>query len=201
MMCNNELMLEIFGIASGLIIIFAFVPYAKEILAKKAKPERASWLIWSVLGAIAFFSQFAKGATYSLWLPAADTTVVFLVFILSIKYGTGGFTRRDAIALIGASIGLILWYFTKDATWALLITILIDMIGTYLTVAKTYEDPSSETMSYWILIGTAGVLAFLAVGGLTPILVLYPIYIALANYAVAVAIIMGKKRKLQKSSI
>ena len=189
-------MLEILGIASGIIIIFAFFAfYLREILEKKAKPERASWFIWSILGAIAFFSQFAKGATWSLWLPAADTSIVILIFILSFKYGTGGVTRRDIVGLIGAGMGLILWYFTKEATWALVITILIDLIGTYLTVAKTYEDPESETMIYWLLIGTAGVLSTLAVGKLNLILLLYPVYIALANYAVALAMVLGRKRE------
>ena len=195
-------MLEFFGISSGLIIIFAFFAfYLKEILEKKAKPERASWLIWSILGAIAFSSQFAKGATWSLWLPAADTSIVFLIFILSFKYGTGGVARRDIVGIIGAGIGLILWYFTKEATWALVITILIDLIGTYLTALKTYEDPESETMIYWLLIGTAGVLSCLAVGRLSPILLAYPAYIALANYAVALAIVMGRGRESRLNEV
>ena len=113
----------------------------------------------------------------------------------------GGVARRDIVGIIGAGIGLILWYFTKEATWALVITILIDLIGTYLTALKTYEDPESETMIYWLLIGTAGVLSCLAVGRLSPILLAYPAYIALANYAVALAIVMGRGRESRLNEV
>lgn len=188
-------MLAIFGYLSAILSILMVVPYIRDILLLKTRPERASWFIWTVLGFIAFFSQLAKGATNSLWLTAGQTLAVLIIVLLSIKYGEGGFVKRDIAALVAAGIGLILWYLTKEAAWALLIVIAVDSVGTLLTALKSYKDPESETFSTWILSGTSGIFGALAVGALSPILLAYPIYIIFANYLIVVMMILGRKKE------
>jgi hypothetical protein len=183
---------SIFGIISALLSALCYFPYIKDILLKKSKPERASWLIWSILGSIAFFTQLSKGATDSLWLTGAQTIGVVIVFLLSTKFGTGGLNKRDLISLVVAGLGLIVWFLTKDALYALIIVILVDGIGVYLTLYKAYKDPESETMMTWILAGLSGLFAIFAVGTLNYILLLYPIYIVIANLSVVFSIILGK---------
>lgn len=187
--------LQIFGLLSGLIAGISYFPYIWDILKKSTKPERASWFIWSILGLVAFFSQLAKGATNSLWLTGVEVFFVFLIFLLSVKFGVGGLNTRDSAALFAASLGLILWYFTKEAATALIITILVDLTGTLLTVLKSFENPESETLLTWFLIGVSGILAMMAVGRFNVVLLLYPSYIACANLAVVLAIILGKRKK------
>ncbi len=150
-------MLQIFGYLSAVLSIVMVIPYIIDIYKKETKPERASWLIWTVLGIIAFASQLAKGATDSLWLTTGQTLAVFFVFILSIKYGVGGLTKWDIRALIAAAIGLVIWYFTKEAAWALFIVVAIDSIGSLITVVKSYLDPETETVSTFVISGASGV--------------------------------------------
>ncbi|KKT58129.1 MAG: hypothetical protein UW52_C0064G0012 [Candidatus Gottesmanbacteria bacterium GW2011_GWA1_44_24b] len=66
-------MLQTFGLLSAVIFPISYFPYVRDTLRGKTKPERASWFIWATLGAIAFFSQLAKGATDSLWLSGLGT--------------------------------------------------------------------------------------------------------------------------------
>jgi hypothetical protein len=185
-------MLQTLGLLSGVLSGVSYLPYLRDIFRHTTKPERASWLIWSVLGSIAFFSQLAEGATWSLWLTGIDTLGVLVIFLLSIRFGVGGLTRRDIIALIAAGIGLMLWYFTRHAAIALLMTMFIDAAGAYLTVVKSYEDPGSETLSTWLIVSIAAVLGMLAVGQFNLILLSYPLYIFLANFSVVVAILLGR---------
>lgn len=187
-------MLAIFGYISAALSILLIVPYIRDILLLKIKPERASWFIWTVLGFIAFFSQLAKGATDSLWLTAGQTLAVLIVFLFSIKYGVGGLSNGDIKALIAAGVGLIIWYFTKEAAWALLIVIAIDSVGTYLTAIKSYTDPESETLSTWFISGTSGIFGMLAVGVFSPILLVYPLYLVVANYLIVTMMLLGRKR-------
>ena len=119
-------MTQYFGYLSAIFITLSFLPYLIYIFKGETKPERASWFIWSVLGSIAFFSQLAKGASSSLWLPGIQTIGDISIFIFAIKYGMGGFSRRDKWALGVAGISLILWYITKEAMIALFFAILID---------------------------------------------------------------------------
>ena len=187
-------MLETIGIISGLLAIVAVVPYIRDIIKKTTRPERASWLIWAVLGGIAFFSQLAKGATNSLWMTGLSTLCVLVVFLLSLKYGEGGLIKRDIIALLFALSGLVLWYFTKDATIALLIVIAVDLSGSVLTIIKSYKDPESETMSTWILASISGFFGTISVGSFNWVLLMYPLYIFFANAAVTIAMLLGRKR-------
>ena len=188
-------MLQIFGYTSALLSIVMIVPYVRDIFRLKTKPERGSWFIWTFLGFIAFFSQLAKGATDSLWLTGGQTAAVLVVFLLSLKYGYGGLGKRDSRALIAAGAGLILWYVTREASFAILFVIIADSIGTLLTALKAYKDPKSETFSTWVMSATSGVFGALAVGSLNLILLAYPIYIALANSVIVGAISLGKRHK------
>ncbi len=188
-------MLLIFGYISAALSILMIVPYIRDILKLQTKPERASWFIWTTLGFISFFSQLAKGATDSLWLTAGQTLAVFIVLGFSIKYGVGGFTKRDKRALLAAGFGLVLWYLTSEAAFALIMVILIDAIGSFLTMLKAYEQPETETLITWILSGTSGVFGVLAVGSLNWVLIAYPLYIVVANYVITGAILLGRRRK------
>ncbi len=188
-------MLQLIGLSAGILSIVGYLPYLRDILRRTTKPERASWFIWSILGSIAFFSQLAEGATWSLWLTAFETFSVLIIFILSLKYGVGGLQKRDIIALIVSSIGLVLWYQTRHAFIALYITIIIDMMGAILTVVKAYEEPESETFSIWLIVAIAGLLSMISVGRFNVVLLSYPFYIFLANFSVVVAMLFGRSRR------
>ena len=92
-------MLAVFGYISALLITIEFIPYIRDILRNKTKPQRTTWLIFSVLGVIAFFSQMAKVATDSLWFSGVITVGVTLIYLFSLKYGVGGFAKKDIISL------------------------------------------------------------------------------------------------------
>ncbi len=188
-----------FGYLSGTAIGLSFVPYIRDIFLGKTKPERISWLIWALLGAITFSSQLAKGATNSLILPGVQAIGDFLIFILSIKYGVGGLLKRDILGMLGAGIGLAAWYLSGEATVALLSAVFIDAIGVVLTVIKTYLQPQTETVSAWILTSLGGLFGCLAVGEFNLILLFFPAYICLAGISILVTIYLGYKKRLHRS--
>lgn len=192
-------MLQIFGYISAVLGIVMIIPYIRDMLLRRARPERGSWLIWTVLGSISFFSQMAKGATDSLWFTGAQTLAVLIIFIFSLKYGHGGLAKRDTKALIGAGVGLVLWYLTREASIALFIVILIDAIGVFLTAIKSYEDPGSETLTMWLMSSASGLFGAFAVGSFNPILLVYPLYIVVANLVIVAAVLLGRKRHSKKS--
>lgn len=191
---------EISGYLSGLAILASFVPYIRDTFFGETKPERMSWLIWSIIGAISFFSQFAKGASYSLLMTGAQTIGDLFIFVIAIKYGVGGFVKRDVIAIIGVGISLFLWYLTKEASLALLIVIFIDAIGALLTVIKSYKNPETETISAWVLTFIGGFLGCIAVGKINFILLAFPAYVCLASLSILLAIKLGFESKASSVS-
>lgn len=186
--------LWLLGVASGVLSAACYVPYIYDIVRGNTRPERASWLIWSVLTAIGFFSNLAIGATNSLWLLAVQGIGVIIVFLLSLWRGYGGLLKRDIVTLVAAGATLVVWRLTNQPVVAVYLSVLIDAMGGYLTVVKAYEAPETELLVTWILSGLAGACALLSVGKLNVALLAYPGYIFLINSAVAVAILLGRKR-------
>jgi hypothetical protein len=191
-------LLAFFGITSGVLSAICYIPYIRDIFKGSTKPERATWFIWSVLTSILLFAQLAKGATNSIWLTVVQSLGVILIFALSIKFGEGGLQRRDILALIAAGIGLVAWYFTKEAAVALWLTIAIDFSGASLTIVKAYQEPETETQSTWVLSGIAGIFGAMAVGYLSLSLLAFPIYVIVVNFAVFFAIRLGFMRKSRR---
>ncbi len=157
-----------------------------------------TWFIWCVLLSIAFFAQLSKGGTWSLITTAVDLLGVVIIFILSIKYGVGGATKLDKLVLAGAGVGLVLWYFTSEPLFALLITIFIDFIAGLLTIIKTYKQPETETFIAYMICGTGGLLGALAVGKYNFSLLIFPVWICLFNYAIGMTVIFGRRNVLRK---
>lgn len=188
-------MLLFFGVASGVLSTFAYIPYILDTVARRTEPQRASWLIWSVLGSIAFVSQVFEGATSSLWFAGVQITGTIIVFVLSIWVGKGRFlSKSDCLILVAASIGLLLWYLTDNAAYALAITISISLLGGMATVVKAYRDPESETLVTWVVSFIASACAIFSVGALDLTLLAYPLYLFTLYLAFIVAIVLGRAR-------
>jgi len=185
--------MSVFGLLSGVISIYAFIPYIVDTANKRTHPQRASWLIWSVLGSIAFFSQIYEGAGASLWFAAVQVSGTIIVFVLSIRSGSGTYLKSsDCVILFAAVIGIILWYFTENAAYALAITISISLMGGSVTVIKAFKEPESETMSTWVISLIASVCAIVSVGKVDFILLAYPLYLFVLYCAIVFAMLLGK---------
>jgi small-conductance mechanosensitive channel len=194
-------MQQVIGLAAGLIGVIAYVPYVRDILKRRAKPERASWIIWSVQYTLLFFTQVTQHVPYALWLPGLQLAGVIVVCGLSFRYGHGKFDRQKVLLLLSVGIALLIWYLTKNAVAALLISIFIEAFGIALTSYKAYKDPASETLTLWALIGFAGVLGVVAVGMNGPlILYIYPIALAVMNFSVVAAQLLGRKRMVSRAT-
>jgi hypothetical protein len=190
-------LLATFGILSAVVNTIGMVPYVKDVFKHKTKPERATWWIWLALGTVAISAQIAAGSTWSLFMVGAQTAAVATIAFLSLKYGYGNFRRKDFISLLVAMFGILLWKVTSNPLYALLIVVFIDAIAVWLTAAKTWEAPHTETLIAWILSSLAGLLGLLAVGKLDFTQILYPMYILIANSTVT-WIIIYRRKKLAK---
>src|SRR5882724_5474697 len=112
-------MSEVLAILSGLIILAGAPPYLLDILRHKTKPERATWFIWSILGVIAFVAQVKVHGGWSLLFVGLDAIGNTAVFLLSLRFGMGGWKRLDKIALAIAVAGLVTAYFVRQPVVAL----------------------------------------------------------------------------------
>lgn len=181
-----------FIIIEAILILAAAPPYIIDTIKHKTKPERATWFILSILSVIGFVAELRLGANWSLLFLGIDGATSLAIFALSIPWGVGGFTLLDRYALVVAAIGVVIAIAAHQPLIALLGNILADAAGTGLTIRKAYLRPSTETTISWLLVGGAGVFAALSVGKLDFSLLLWPVYLVIANLAVPAAQGLGR---------
>jgi hypothetical protein len=154
---------SVVGVVSGLIALLAFVPYIWSCIKGVASPNRASWWIWTLVGAMTCASYYAAGARSSVWITLSFAVGPLLIAIVSVRRGTGGFTGFDGVCVIAALIAAILWWATGSPIVALVLLMVADSLGLLPTIRKTWRDPASESRLPWALWLVADALNLVAV--------------------------------------
>jgi len=167
------------GKLAGGISVFAYLPYIWAIFKRNAKPNRASWIIWTVVSGSIFFSYSSAGATDTIWVSAGYTIGSAIISLLSIKYGVGGWTKLDQRCLLSAAVGLLLWWLLDSPLFALYISTGIDVTASIPTAKKAYLDPLSEDKLAWALFWLGSFLNVLAIDKWEFVIYMYPIVILL----------------------
>jgi len=188
-----ELML--LGLAAGVFGIAAYPPYIRDVMNGSTRPARATWLIWSILSVIALGSQASAGAHWSIVMTIVKTLGVVTVAVLALRYGSGGLSRSDMVALAAALCGLGLWLFMSQPLMALLLVIAVDAIGSWMTLRQALRQPAFETPATWLLNSVSSLLGLLAVGSWRFTLMVYPAYLLLANGIIASVVVSGQRNR------
>ncbi len=172
-------MKELFAVTSLIVSIGANVPYIYEIIKGSARPERISWLLWTLLGGTYYFSAlFDGGATY---FTFGELIGPVTILVLSLKYGVGGKSRFDIVALVIAMIAFTLLFIVEGTLVSLLLALTVDAIGVLLTIRKLLIDPASESKAFWGLAAIASLLALLSLQTVTIETLLFPSYVLVVS--------------------
>jgi hypothetical protein len=188
----------VLGCLAALVGVADTIPYLRDMRRGTTRPHRGTWLLWSVVAIVAFWSQRACGATWSLVVCGTQAVLTTATFVLALRVGEGGLARRD-IALLGvAGSGLLGWAFVDLPVVATFGVAVADLAGALLMLPKAYREPESETASTFVLATVSGCLAAGAVAELDPELLLFPVYFTLVNGLLA-AVILCRRAALQPS--
>jgi hypothetical protein len=182
-------MAALLGMLAGALTVVETIPYVRDVLGGSTRPHRGTWLIWSVLAVIAFLSQRADGASWSLVMVAVQAVLTCAIFVLAIPRGEGGVSPGELAMIALAGAGVTGWLIAGEPVVATACVVAADMVALALMVPKTWRDPGSETMITYALGSISGALAAAAVGELDASLLLYPVYYSLGNAAIALLIV------------
>lgn len=183
------------GKVAGVISLVAFIPYVIATLRGKTRPNRASWWIWTVVGFMLGASYYSAGADHTIWVPVSYIIGPFVIAILSLKYGEGGWTRFDRACLLGAGASALMWWLFSSPLVALCINIVIDVMGALPTIRKTYREPESEDRMAWTLFSVGNTVNLLAIEEWTFAIAVYPVYMFLTAGLITVLVLRPRKTK------
>jgi hypothetical protein len=185
---------EVVGEVAGVVALGGFAPYVVSIVRRRTVPERATWWIWTLVGAMLCASYYAAGARGSIWVPVGYVVGPLVTAILALRYGEGGWSRFDRACLAGSALSLALWLVSGSPMVALVANVAVDFSGALPTLRKTYLEPWSESAASWAIFLVANALNLAALDGWSVETALYPLYLFGVSLAMVALISRGGQR-------
>ncbi len=183
-------------VVSSALTLGAGVPYLRDVWAQKTKPRVVTWLVWSLLTGLAAAASFSDHQYASAVLTASETVETLTIAVLGLMMaGILAIASFDVVCLIGALVGLGLWWWFNSPAMAVLASVIVDLIGSLPTIKHMWQKPFEETWSTFFLSSVSGLAALLAATDLRITAIASPIDILLVN-ALFVAIILGRREAL-----
>jgi hypothetical protein len=173
------------GYIAGLLALFPFVFMVISMRKGNTRPNLAGWLLYTVAMTMSVASSVALGAWQSVWLAVAYVFGNLLIISVSLKTGYFAFTKFDYGCILVSVGSLILWGYTSNPLYALVLNVLIDAAGTFAIANKTYKHPGTEDTKAWTIFFLIAVLNIFAVASFDISNALYPVYLVFANGLIA----------------
>jgi hypothetical protein len=171
----------VFTIIATIIGIIAFLPYLRDIFLRKTKPHAYTWLIWTITQITAIVGILLGGGGWGALNLIVGTLFVISIFLFSLKYGSKNITRLDTIILITALLAIIIWWRLNQPLIAIIMVSVIDFLGYIPSFRKSYQEPWSETLSFWLACSLSNIFAILALSDYNFLTVTYIATITVAN--------------------
>ncbi len=129
-----------------LIISLGGIFYFYKTLKGEVKPNKVTWLLWSLAPLIAFAAQIKQNVGLQVWLTFAVGFLPLLVFFASFinKKSYWKISKLDLIFGSISLVGLFLWQITGIGNIAILFSIIADGMAALPTIIKSYKFPETE---------------------------------------------------------
>jgi hypothetical protein len=159
----SEMLHPNFVILGALIGSIGSIAYLIETVKGKVKPNRVSFLLWSIAPLIAFFAQIQQGVGLEALMTFSTGFLPLTVLIASFvnKQAEWKLTRFDGFCGILSLVGLVLWLITKVGNIAIFFSIVADGLAAVPTVVKSYQYPDTELAWPWLATSFGIVLTLL----------------------------------------
>lgn len=137
---------ENFVYLGSLITFIGGFSYLWSTLRGRVRPNRVSWLLWSLAPLIAFASQVQQGVGIQSLLTFTFGALPALVFIGSFfnKKSFWRIEKLDIICGLLSLLGLLLWHITQVGNVAIFFSILADGLASFPTLVKSFKEPETE---------------------------------------------------------
>jgi hypothetical protein len=160
------------GQIAGVLAVVQVIPYLVSIFRGHTKPERMTYFIWFIVDALSIASYIAVGARTTIWVGLVYVLTGFTIFLLSLRYGMGGFSKLDIVCLLLALTGIVIWLTTDSALLALCFSTFAANVGYLPTVKKAYFYPETENTLSWALTSFTSILNIFALTTVAPAIVI-----------------------------
>lgn len=135
-------------ILSAVISVLGSVAYIRDTIKGKSKPNRISWLMWSVAPLIGTGAALSAGAdiwaTTRIFLSGFLPLIVFTISFINPK-SFWKLNKFDFICGIFSLIAIIVWSIIGFPIIAILFAVIADGFASLPTIIKSWKYPETET--------------------------------------------------------
>lgn len=169
------------GYAAGVLALIPYVLFIRAMRKGTEVPNLAGWILYDISMLMIVTSSIALNAWQAVWLAMAYLVGQTAMIGLSFKTGYIAFSKFDYLCMSLSLFGLLLWMYTSDPLYALVLNVGVDALGTLSIARKVYIHPGTEDTMAWSLALAVATLNVFAVAALDIGNALYPVYLVFAN--------------------
>jgi hypothetical protein len=183
-----------------LVFVGAFVQllgiysYIKGTLLGITKPNKVTWLLWSVAPIIATFAAISDGVHWSVLPVFMSGFGPLLVFIASFvnKKSYWKLEKFDYLCGLCSVLALVLWGITKQPTIAIIFAIASDAFAAVPTLIKSWKYPETESTGPYTTGVFNSLTSFAAIKIWNFSALAFPIYLVFINFSLFLAVYRKK---------
>lgn len=188
---------EFLSTIAMVITVVGFYPYIYSIYQNKIKPHIFTWFIWGITTSIVFLAQLQDGGGAGAWAIGFSALItIFIAFLSYLKRTQVSINALDWVFLSLALSSIVIWYFTSQPLWAVVILTIADILGFGSTFKKSYYDPYSESLTFMSIFFTRNFVIILALENYSLTTLLFPVTVNITLFFLIIMIVY-KRFKLK----
>lgn len=162
------------------------------------RPQRMTRFLIFLITLLFVGTLFAQGDRNGIFIASAQLIGGFIIFLLSIKKGIGGYGKLDIAVFFMTIASLVVWRTTQNPTIGLLMSILTDIIAFSPTIVKTWLLPDTEEWKFYMSDVLASFFSILSISLYSIENLAFPVYIFCINM-LSVVMILGRRKYLSRN--
>lgn len=153
--------------------------YLRDTLRGDTRPNRVTWLMWSVAPLLAFAVEVHEGVGLQSLMTFTVGFLPLLVFVASFhnRHGYWRIGPLDYLCGVVSAVGLAVWLVTRHGTVAIAASIASDALAALPTLLKSWKEPASESVSAYLSSALNAGITLLTIRTWTTAYVAFPAYI------------------------
>ncbi len=187
-------MLEYLVFIAAFATLLATVAYVRSMFKGGAKPNRVSWLMWSIAPFIATTAALSNGVSWAALPVFMSGFSPFLIFSASFFSKKAAWTLSSFDYICGALSGLalVMWYVTADPNVAIIFAMASDGLAAVPTLTKTWNHPETEIAWPFVVGVFNAATSFLAITAWDFSAYAFPAYLIVINFLIFLTIYRKK---------
>ena len=175
--------------------LIAAIAYIRSMFKGQTKPNRVTWLMWTIAPFTATFASFSTGATWAVvpvFMSGLSPLLILMASFLN-KRAYWKLSLFDYTCGVLSVVALVLWYITENPNIAIFLAIISDALAATPTLRKARRNPESE-FSWPFLVGVFNPMtSFLVAQTWRFSDIAFPAYLVLINILLVFSMSKGNK--------